>query len=39
MGFSNEARTLRLVALQGLDHSEVGWSLTRLPALLGFFAS
>jgi hypothetical protein len=39
MGFSNGARTLRLAALQGLDHSEVGWSLARLPALLGFIAS
>jgi hypothetical protein len=26
-------------ALQGLTSSEIGWSLSRLPALLGFTAS
>jgi hypothetical protein len=39
MGFSRGTFSARSEALQGLYRSEVGWSLSRLPTLLGFGAS
>jgi hypothetical protein len=39
MGFLVQARTTERPALQGLASSEIGWPLSRLPALLGFATS
>jgi hypothetical protein len=39
MGFFVQARTTERPALQGLASSEIGWPLSRLPALLGFATS
>jgi hypothetical protein len=38
MGLLVQAQATERATLQGLTSNEIGWSLSRLPALLGFVA-